>query len=109
MQPYQLSTAQIEYLCYCEAQSYRTVPPIAMPHLYEAVAAEIEHRIENGSYHAGDRLPAVRRLSTQFQVSISTAVEAWKFARARAITCVPPKPTPGANRRFCDRLPSHRP
>ena len=62
-----------------------------MPHLYEAVAAELESRIENGSYRPGDRLPGVRRLSTQFQVSISTAVEACRLLEDRGRLEVRPR------------------
>ncbi len=78
-----------------------------MPHLYEAVAAELETRIENGSYRPGDRLPGVRRLSTQFQVSISTAVEACRLLEDRGRLEV--RPRSGYYVRAARTQPRHEP
>ncbi|WP_455384357.1 aminotransferase-like domain-containing protein [Acidihalobacter prosperus] len=78
-----------------------------MPHLYEAVAAELESRIENGSYRPGDRLPGVRRLSTQFQVSISTAVEACRLLEDRGRLEV--RPRSGYYVRAAPVQPRHEP
>ncbi|MGX2039647.1 aminotransferase-like domain-containing protein [Methylocaldum sp. MU1018] len=50
-----------------------------MKHLYETVAADIAARIEQGVYRPGDRLPGVRRLSRQLNVSVSTALEAYRL------------------------------
>ncbi|APZ43199.1 PLP-dependent aminotransferase family protein [Acidihalobacter ferrooxydans] len=74
-----------------------------MTHLYEAVASELETRIDNGSYRPGDRLPGVRRLSTQFGVSISTAVEACRLLEDRGRLEVRPRSG------YYVRLPQHPP
>lgn len=44
--------------------------------LYQRIAARISERIDQGVYPPGTRLPGVRRLSEQFDVSISTIVQA---------------------------------
>lgn len=64
-----------------------------MNFLYEKVAAEIENRISNGTYQAGDRLPGVRRLSAYFEVSVSTAIEAYRLLEDRG--CVEVRPRSG--------------
>ncbi|WP_255210915.1 GntR family transcriptional regulator [Methylogaea oryzae] len=50
-----------------------------MKHLYETVAEEIAARMEQGVYRPGERLPGVRRLSQQLNVSVSTALEAYRL------------------------------
>ncbi|QFY42234.1 PLP-dependent aminotransferase family protein [Candidatus Methylospira mobilis] len=50
-----------------------------MKHLYETVAEDIAARIEQGVYRQGERLPGVRGLSQQLNVSISTALEAYRL------------------------------
>lgn len=47
------------------------------PLLYEDVAARVGGMITNGTFQAGDRLPSVRELSRQMQVSINTVVTAY--------------------------------
>ncbi|MFT5172254.1 MAG: DNA-binding transcriptional MocR family regulator [Gammaproteobacteria bacterium] len=44
--------------------------------LYDQIAGQIESRIVQGIYLAGERLPGVRRLSQEFGVSIGTVLEA---------------------------------
>lgn len=44
--------------------------------LYESLAETLQQRIEQGFYLAGDKLPSVRLLSTEHQVSIATAQQA---------------------------------
>jgi len=47
-----------------------------MANLYEQVADEITHQINQGIYKTGDRLPGIRQLSQRFKVSVSTIVQA---------------------------------
>ncbi|MCH4563142.1 PLP-dependent aminotransferase family protein [Halomonas sp. EGI 63088] len=69
---------------------------------YEAVARAIGERIEQGLYRVGDRLPSIRRLCQEFQVSVSTAQEAYRRleeagaveARPRSGYFVAPRVTP---------------
>ncbi|MFZ1985849.1 MAG: PLP-dependent aminotransferase family protein [Desulfatitalea sp.] len=57
---------------------------------YERVAARIRHLIENGVLKEGDRLPSLRRLSEELQVSINTVKEAyWRLENQNQITAVP--------------------
>src|SRR5207249_10996110 len=51
--------------------------------LYESVAERISHLIERGTLSAGARVPSVRRLSQQFQVSITTVMEAYRLLEDR--------------------------
>ena len=45
--------------------------------LYEEVAARIGGMIENGTYRPGDRIPSIRGLSRQMQVSVNTVMQAY--------------------------------
>lgn len=47
--------------------------------LYETLAEEINLRIEQGYYQPGDKLPSIRQLSEEHQVSISTVQEAYRL------------------------------
>ncbi len=52
----------------------------ASPHtLYEEVAAQLTAMIEAGTFQVGDRLPSVRQLCRQMQVSVSTVMEAYRL------------------------------
>jgi DNA-binding transcriptional MocR family regulator len=50
----------------------------ARPLLYEEVAAKIGAMIERGAFRAGDRVPSIRALSRQMQVSVNTVTEAYR-------------------------------
>lgn len=50
-----------------------------MKHLYETVAETVIAHIEQGVYKPGEKLPGVRKLSQQLNVSISTALEAYRM------------------------------
>lgn len=43
---------------------------------YEHIANNIEKFIENGQYQAGDKLPSVEELKTNYAVSKSTIIKA---------------------------------
>ncbi len=45
--------------------------------LYEEVAERLTHLIERGTYAPGARIPSVRQLSQQLQVSVSTVIGAY--------------------------------
>lgn len=45
---------------------------------YEKVAAVLRERIEHGIYRVGDRLPSIRAVCQEMEVSISTAQEAYR-------------------------------
>lgn len=53
--------------------------------LYERVARNIVQLIDSGTLRAGERIPSVRRIHTQQQVSISTAVQAYRLLETRGI------------------------
>ena len=59
-------------------------------HLYESLATRLSEAIHAGTLRAGDRLPSVRRLSTQHRVSIATAVQAYRHLDAMALRWVYP-------------------
>jgi len=46
---------------------------------YRTVAEALRSQIELGNYRAGDRLPSVREAAAQFEVSVSTVVEAYRI------------------------------
>jgi DNA-binding transcriptional MocR family regulator len=50
-----------------------------MKHLYETVAENILAHIEQGVYRSGERLPGIRRVSQQMNISVSTALEAYRL------------------------------
>ena len=52
-------------------------------HLYQSIAADLLARIEQGIYKPGERLPGVRRLSKQLNISVSTALEAYRLLEDR--------------------------
>ncbi len=53
--------------------------------LYERVARNITQLIDNGTLRAGERIPSVRQIHTHQQVSISTAVQAYRLLETRGI------------------------
>lgn len=50
-----------------------------MEKLYEKVAKQLADQIDRGVYQPGDRLPGIRRLAHQFDVSISTIIQAQRL------------------------------
>ncbi len=50
---------------------------------YEEVATALTRQIDAGVYRPGDRLPGVRKLAAQQGVSVSTAVEAYRWLEDR--------------------------
>ena len=73
--------------------------------LYEEVAARIARLIEQGTYRPGERIPSVRQLSLQQQVSISTVLQAYYLLEERGL--IEARPQSGYYVRM--RLPSSHP
>ena len=63
----------------------------AADHLYENLAARVAEAIRAGALKVGDRLPSVRRLSTQHRVSIATAVQAYRHLENQRLVEARPK------------------
>lgn len=54
-------------------------------HLYETVAQRITSLIERGTLRSGERIPSVRKMSRQQQVSIATAIQAYRLLENRGL------------------------
>jgi DNA-binding transcriptional MocR family regulator len=63
----------------------------ASSHLYESLAERVAEAIHAGALRTGDRLPSVRRLSTQHRVSIATAVQAYRHLENQRLIEARPK------------------
>ena len=59
--------------------------------LYEQLAENLEDRIQQGYYQAGEKLPSIRQMSQECQVSISTVQEAYRLLEDRRLTESRPK------------------
>ncbi len=58
--------------------------------LYEKVAEDISHLVNKGTFRVGDRVPSVRKLSQQMNISITTVLEAYRLLEDRGlIECKP--------------------
>ena len=53
--------------------------------LYEEVAGKINYLIEQGTLRPGERVPSIRKLSKQLQVSINTVKEAYNLLEDRRL------------------------
>lgn len=59
--------------------------------LYESLANEIEGLIKTNVIRPGERLPSVRKLATQHQISISTVTQAMRLLQDRGLVEVRPQ------------------
>jgi DNA-binding transcriptional MocR family regulator len=59
--------------------------------LYQRIAARIEAAIASGAMRAGARLPSVRQLSQQHEVSMSTALQVYRCLENRGVVEARPK------------------
>lgn len=60
-------------------------------HLYESLANLLAKAITAGTLKAGDRLPSVRTLRRQYEVSMATAVQAYRLLENRRLIEARPK------------------
>ncbi len=63
----------------------QTLAPADRAPLYLELAREIQELIEQGTLRAGHRLPSVRRMSLQRDVSISTVIQAYTVLENRGL------------------------
>lgn len=54
-------------------------------HLYEEVADNISSLVARGTFRAGERIPSIRAASSQWRVSITTAMEAYRLLEDRGV------------------------
>jgi len=59
--------------------------PAIEDHLYEQMAGKIHRLIERGTLRPGDRVPSVRKLSQQHDVSIATVLQAYMLLEDRGL------------------------
>ncbi|VXD17062.1 Uncharacterized HTH-type transcriptional regulator YdcR [Planktothrix serta PCC 8927] len=59
--------------------------------LYEQVAHRVEALISEGTLQGGDRIPSVRKMHQQMNVSISTVLEAYRLLEDRGLIAVRPQ------------------
>jgi DNA-binding transcriptional MocR family regulator len=87
--------------------------------LYEEIAARIGGMIEKGTYRPGERIPSIRALSRQMQVSINTVMEAYAHlenvgmveARPQSgyyVRSMPPEPSGQTMQRGAEYFPPSR-
>jgi DNA-binding transcriptional MocR family regulator len=58
---------------------------------YERIADDIDHLIECGAFRPGDRIPSVREMSRQRDVSVSTVLQAYYLLEARGLIHARPR------------------
>jgi DNA-binding transcriptional MocR family regulator len=63
----------------------------ALPHLYEQLADAVESQIRAGTYRGGDRIPSVRKLGEQHQVSLTTVLGALRVLQDRGLVKARPQ------------------
>jgi DNA-binding transcriptional MocR family regulator len=61
--------------------------PAALPGapLYERVAADLARLVERGTFRPGDRIPSVRQLADELDVSITTVLDAYRLLEDRGL------------------------
>jgi len=75
--------------------------------LYERVAYEIASLIDQGTLRPGDRIPSVRKLTTQQNISVATAMQAYQLLEHRGL--IEARPQSGYYVRSWGRLPPSQP
>ena len=59
--------------------------------LYEQVSTDIHQLIQHGTYLTGDRLPSLRQLCSDYEVSLATAVQAYEYLQEQGVIESRPK------------------
>ena len=75
---------------------------MAITPLYEEIAGRISSLVEEGTFRPGERVPSIRNLSRQMQVSINTVKEAYGFLEDRRIL----EARPQSGYYVCPKLPA---
>ena len=85
------------------------MPSQTDPFLYEQIASNITEMIRHGTYRTGERIPSVRQMSRQQDVSISTVLQAYLVLENRGL--IEARPQSGYYVRIpeFDRLPEPEP
>ena len=85
------------------------MPSQTDPYLYEQIASNITEMIRHGTYRTGERIPSVRQMSKQQDVSISTVLQAYLVLENRGL--IEARPQSGYYVRIpeIDRLPEPEP
>jgi len=60
-------------------------------YLYEQLANDLAQAIHKGSYGVDERLPSLRYISEQYEVSIATAIQAYQRLENNGLICSRPK------------------
>jgi DNA-binding transcriptional MocR family regulator len=76
--------------------------------LYIRIAEGVIEQIENGTLRAGEKVPSLRRLSTQKRVSISTSLQAYLWLENRGHLEARPKSGFFVRRPFASLIPEPR-
>jgi DNA-binding transcriptional MocR family regulator len=77
--------------------------------LYEQIARRIARQIQEGTYRPGDRIPSVRQMSRQQEVSISTVLQAYLILENRGLIEARPQSGYYVRAPEFDRLPEPEP
>ena len=77
--------------------------------LYEKIASSIADLIQEGTYRPGDRIPSVRQMSKQQDVSISTVLQAYLVLENRGMIEARPQSGYYVRTPEFDRLPEPEP
>ncbi|MDX1812484.1 MAG: GntR family transcriptional regulator, partial [Gammaproteobacteria bacterium] len=59
--------------------------------LYEQIAGDISRAIQHAIYDKGDRLPSLRHICGQYNVSMATAIQAYQFLETQGLIESRPK------------------
>lgn len=83
----------------------RTEKSAERDHLYEMIADDIAYLIEAGTLRPGDRIPSVRQLSQQRDVSVTTVLQAYYLLEDRGLIEARPQSGYYVRERLPNRLP----
>src|SRR5258706_494304 len=78
--------------------------PAIEDHLYEQMAGKIHQLIERGTLRPGERVPSVRKLSEQHDVSIATVLQAYMLLEDKGLIEARPQSGYYVRARFHDLL-----
>ena len=85
------------------------MPSQTDPFLYEQIASNITEMIRHGTYRTGERIPSVRQMSRQQDVSISTVLQAYLVLENRGLIEAHPQSGYYVRIPEFDRLPEPEP